>query len=280
MFYSKTKMSLKLAHSPDADDAFMFYGLAKGFVPSEEIEFTHILSDIETLNQKAKEGIYEVTALSVHAYPYVSDRYNILKSGASIGDNYGPLLVAREKMSIEDLKWKIIAVPGTLTTAYLALKLFDRNIRTKIIPFNQIIAAVEKKEVDVGLIIHEGQLTFSKNGLHKILDLGVWWNETTGLPLPLGVNGIRKDLEPSLQKKIARLIKESICYSLSHRKEAVEYALQFARGMDPVLADKFIGMYVNDDTIEMSEQSQKAIDVLLTRAFEEGLILQKKLEYI
>ncbi|MBI1870659.1 MAG: ABC transporter substrate-binding protein [Chlamydiae bacterium] len=273
-------MSLKLAHSPDADDAFMFYGLAKGFVPSEEIEFTHILSDIETLNQKAKEGIYEVTALSVHAYPYVSDRYNILKSGASIGDNYGPLLVAREKMSIEDLKWKIIAVPGTLTTAYLALKLFDRNIRTKIIPFNQIIAAVEKKEVDVGLIIHEGQLTFSKNGLHKILDLGVWWNETTGLPLPLGVNGIRKDLEPSLQKKIARLIKESICYSLSHRKEAVEYALQFARGMDPVLADKFIGMYVNDDTIEMSEQSQKAIDVLLTRAFEEGLILQKKLEYI
>lgn len=273
---------IRLAHSPDADDAFMFYGLAKGFIQDEDIEFSHTLCDIESLNQKAKVGFYEVTALSVHAYPYVSNQYDILLHGASIGDNYGPLLVAREKIRIEDLAKKTIAVPGTLTTAYLALRLFNPNLKTVIVPFNQIISHVEEGKADVGLIIHEGQLTFSENGLHKLLDLGEWWYEKTRLPLPLGVNGIRKDLDPPLQKKIARLLKESICYALSHRNEALQHALQFARGMDPKLADQFIGMYVNEETVKMSKRSQKAIQVLLDQAFEAKLISTDKpsLQYI
>jgi 1,4-dihydroxy-6-naphthoate synthase len=277
----KTKIHLKLAHSPDADDAFMFYGLAKGFVQSDSIEFSHTLSDIETLNQKAMEGVYEMTAISVHAYPYVSDRYDILQHGASIGDRYGPILVAKEPMTVNEIRKKTIAVPGTMTTAYLALRLFEKDCNIVIRPFNQIISTVEKGEADLGLLIHEGQLTFSENGLHKILDLGEWWYQKTKLPLPLGVNGIRNDLDSTLQKEIARLMKESILYSLQHRKEAVEYALQFARGMQPQLADRFIGMYVNEETVQMSERTKKAIEILLDEGFKEELIPQKvQLRYV
>lgn len=270
-----SKILIHLAHSPDADDAFMFYGLAKGFVKSETIQFTHILSDIETLNQKALKGIYEITALSVHAYPYVSDRYDILTSGASVGDQYGPLLIAREPLSLKDIKNKTIAVPGTMTTAFLALKLFEKEIKTVVVPFNQIMDHVKQGRSDLGLIIHEGQLHYSNSGLHKILDLGVWWHEETGLPLPLGVNGIRKNLETPLKKEIARLLKESIQYGLNHRKEGVEHALQYARGLNPKLADQFIGMYVNEETVEMSERTQKAIEVLLERGFKAGFISKR-----
>lgn len=276
MRHSQTnKIHLNLAHSPDADDAFMFYGLAKGFVQSDSIDFSHTLSDIETLNQKAMKGVYEVTAISVHAYPYVSDRYSILQHGASVGDRYGPILVAKKPIALSEIKKKIIAVPGKLTTAYLALQLFEKNSNTVLKPFNQIISVVENEEADLGLIIHEGQLTFSENGLIKILDLGEWWYQKTGLPLPLGVNGIRNDLNPSLQEEIARLMKESILYSLQHRKAAVEYALQFARGMQPHLADQFIGMYVNEETVQMSERTKKSIEILLNEGFKEGLISKK-----
>jgi 1,4-dihydroxy-6-naphthoate synthase len=253
----------------------MFYGLAKGFVQSDSIDFSHTLSDIETLNQKAMKGVYEVTAISVHAYPYVSDRYSILQHGASVGDRYGPILVAKKPIALSEIKKKIIAVPGKLTTAYLALQLFEKNSNTVLKPFNQIISVVENEEADLGLIIHEGQLTFSENGLIKILDLGEWWYQKTGLPLPLGVNGIRNDLNPSLQEEIARLMKESILYSLQHRKAAVEYALQFARGMQPHLADQFIGMYVNEETVQMSERTKKSIEILLNEGFKEGLISKK-----
>lgn len=269
------KVTIKLAHSPDADDAFMFYGLAQGFVQSKTLEFQHILSDIETLNQKALKGVYEVTALSVHAYAYVNDRYDILLHGASIGDQYGPILVSREPLKPSELEGRKIAVPGTLTTAYLALKLFNPNLETLTLPFNQIIQAVEAGKVDVGLLIHEGQLTFTKNGLHKIIDLGVWWHEQTGLPLPLGVNGIRKDLDPSLKKEIARLVKASITYGLEHRPDALKHALQFARGIGPNSADQFVGMYVNEETIEMSGRTQKAIQILLDQAVQASLIPQK-----
>jgi 1,4-dihydroxy-6-naphthoate synthase len=253
----------------------MFYGLAKGFVQSDSIDFSHTLSDIETLNQKAMKGVYEVTAISVHAYPYVSDRYSILQHGASVSDRYGPILVAKKPIALSEIKKKIIAVPGKLTTAYLALQLFEKNSNTVLKPFNQIISVVENEEADLGLIIHEGQLTFSENGLIKILDLGEWWYQKTGLPLPLGVNGIRNDLNPSLQEEIARLMKESILYSLQHRKAAVEYALQFARGMQPHLADQFIGMYVNEETVQMSERTKKSIEILLNEGFKEGLISKK-----
>ncbi len=276
----KTKLDLKkimthLAHSPDADDAFMFYGLAKGFVKSEILEFTHVLSDIETLNQKALKGVYEMSALSVHAYPYVSDQYDILKYGASIGDQYGPILVSKKPISIEEIHNKTIAVPGTMTTAFLALKLFTKKAKTVVVPFQEIMDFVQQGKADLGLLIHEGQLHYTNSGLHNILDLGKWWHEETGLPLPLGVNGIRKNLAPPAQKEIARALKESIQYGLSHRKDAIQHALQYARDLDPALADRFIGMYVNEETVEMSERTQKAIEILLTRGYEEGLIPKK-----
>ena len=263
---------LNLAHSPDSDDAFMFYALARGLVKTGQLEFNHVLSDIETLNKKALDGVYEITALSVHAYAYVAHRYDILRHGASIGEQYGPLLVARQEMALSELRGKRIAVPGKMTTAHLVLRLVEKNFDAILVPFDKVIDTVERREAEVGLLIHEGQLTFSQHGLHKILDLGEWWHQETSLPLPLGVNGIRKDLEPSLQHDIARIIKESISYSLGHRQEGLHYALEFARGLKASLADQFIGMYVNQETLDMSPRTQKAIETLLNRAFEEGLI--------
>jgi 1,4-dihydroxy-6-naphthoate synthase len=270
----KTKTLIRIAHSPDADDAFMFYGLAKGLIPSDDFEFTHVLSDIETLNRKALAGEYELTAISVHAYPYVSEHYNILKHGASVGYKYGPLLVSTKPISADELSGKTIAIPGTMTTAYLVLKLFLPAARTVVVPFDQIVSYVESGKADVGLIIHEGQLTYASQGLHKILDFGEWWYDETKLPLPLGVNAVKKNFDMPVQKEIARIMKESIAYSQKYREEALQYALQFSRGLETKLADRFVGMYVNEETLEMSQDTQRAIDILLTRAYKEKLIPQ------
>lgn len=268
----KIKTLIRIAHSPDADDAFMFYGLAKGILSSEDFEFTHILSDIETLNRKALTGEYELTAISVHAYPYVSEHYNILRHGASVGYKYGPLLVSTKPLSADKLSGKTIAVPGTMTTAYLVLKLIYPDTKTVVVPFDQIVPYVEAGKADVGLIIHEGQLTYAQQGLHKILDFGEWWYEETKLPLPLGVNAVKKTFDASVQKEIARIMKESIAYSQQYREKALEYALQFSRGLQTKLADKFVGMYVNEETLEMSKDTEHAIDILLERAYKEKII--------
>jgi 1,4-dihydroxy-6-naphthoate synthase len=260
---------VRIAHSPDADDAFMFYALARGKIPANGFEFEHILKDIESLNQEALKGTYEVTAVSFHAYPYISERYALLTSGSSVGDGYGPIVVAKRKM--KSLSGKKIAVPGRLTTAYLALKLYLLDFQPVFINFDEIISAVKRGDVDAGLIIHEGQLTYAQENLEKIVDLGEWWLEKTGLPLPLGGNAVRKDLGEKI-KKIALLIKESIKYSLSHRKEALDYALSFSRGLEESEADKFVGMYVNEWTLDLGERGRKAVEVLLKKGVEKGII--------
>ncbi|MCX7760641.1 MAG: ABC transporter substrate-binding protein [Hydrogenothermaceae bacterium] len=266
-------MKIHVAHSPDSDDAFMFYALNSGKIDTKGYEFIDVLSDIETLNREALKGTYEVSAISIHAFPYVADKYALLSSGASMGDNYGPMVVAREQFDLSELKNKKIAVPGTLTSAFLALRLFEPNINYVVIPFDEIIDAVKKGEVEAGLIIHEGQLTYQEEGLVCIVDLGKWWYEkTNGLPLPLGGNVIRKDLGIKVMKEISEILRESIKYSLEHREEAVEYALKFARGMDKSKADKFIGMYVNDLTVDYGERGKKAIELFLKEAYEKGLI--------
>ena len=265
-------MKISLAHSPDSDDAFMFYGLAKGKVDSGDLEVVHTLTDIETLNRHAMEGRHEVTAISFHAYPYVADKYALMPCGGSIGDGYGPLLVAREALSPDALKTRTVAVPGTLTTAYLALQLFAPGVKTRVVPFDQIMDEVREKRADVGLIIHEGQLTFGGQGLQKVADLGAWWKGETGLPLPLGGNAVRRDLGSDLMKRLTRLVRETVRYSLDHRKDALEYAMSFARGMDPSVADRFVGMWVNDMTLEIGESGRKAIQTLLDRGHDAGVI--------
>jgi 1,4-dihydroxy-6-naphthoate synthase len=265
-------MKISLAHSPDSDDAFMFYGLARGKVDSGEFEVTHVLTDIETLNQEAKLGKHEVTAISFHAYPSVADKYALMPCGGSIGDGYGPLLVAREPIPPADIAGKTVAVPGTLTSAFLALKLFAPTVATRVVPFDQILDEVRAERADVGLIIHEGQLTFGGHGLHKVLDLGVWWKQETGLPLPLGGNAVRRDLGPERMAKLTGLVRETVRYSLAHRKEALEYAMTFARGMDPGVADRFVGMWVNDMTVEMGERGRVAVQSFLDRGHAQGLI--------
>jgi 1,4-dihydroxy-6-naphthoate synthase len=265
-------MKISLAHSPDSDDAFMFYGLAKGKVDSGEFEVTHVLTDIETLNQEAKVGKHEVTAISFHAYPFVADKYALMPCGGSIGDGYGPLLVAREPLDPSALAGKTVAVPGTLTSAFLALKLFAPGVKTRVVPFDQILDEVRAERADVGLIIHEGQLTFGGHGLHKVLDLGVWWKKETGLPLPLGGNAVRRDLGPERMVKLTSLVRETVRYSLAHRKEALEYAMTFARGMDPAIADRFVGMWVNDMTVDMGERGRLAVQTFFDRAHSAGLI--------
>jgi 1,4-dihydroxy-6-naphthoate synthase len=265
-------MKISLAHSPDSDDAFMFYGLARGKVDSGEFEVTHVLTDIETLNQEAKVGKHEVTAISFHAYPFVADKYALMPCGGSIGDGYGPLLVAREPLEPSAIAGKTVAVPGTLTSAFLALKLFAPSVTTRVVPFDRILDEVRAKRADVGLIIHEGQLTFGGHGLHMVLDLGVWWKQETGLPLPLGGNAVRRDLGPERMAQLTGLVRETVRYSLAHRKEALEYAMTFARGMDPGIADRFVGMWVNDMTVEMGERGRVAVQTFLDRGHTAGLI--------
>ena len=265
-------MKISLAHSPDSDDAFMFCGLARGKVDAGGLEVTHVLTDIETLNREAMQGKHEVTAISFHAYPHVADTYALMPCGGSIGDGYGPLLVAREPLPPAEVATRTVAVPGTLTSAYLALKLFAPNVKTRVVAFDKILDEVRAGRADVGLIIHEGQLTYGGHGLHKVLDLGAWWQQETGLPLPLGGNAVRRDLGPELMARLTRLVRETVRYSLAHRKEALEYAMTFARGMDPKIADRFVGMWVNDMTIDCGERGRRAVQTFLDRGHDAGVI--------
>lgn len=264
--------TITVAHSPDSDDAFMFYGLATNKLDTGGLRFVHVLQDIQTLNEKAKQGTYDVTAISFHAYSYVADKYILLPHGASIGDNYGPILVSREEFRPEDVASLKIAVPGTLTSAFLALRIFEPNFKYEVVPFDEIIHAVQSGRFDAGLLIHEGQLFYERMGLRKVLDLGEWWNRRTGLPLPMGGNAIKRDLEPKTISEVSNLLHQSIRYSLEHREEALEYAMQFARDMDTRLADRFVGMWVNELTLDYTERGREAVRRLLSEGFERGLI--------
>ncbi|MBI4469736.1 MAG: ABC transporter substrate-binding protein [Acidobacteria bacterium] len=263
---------IRVAHSPDSDDAFMFYALASGKLKTGDLKFTHILSDIETLNEKAMAGEYEVTAISFHAYAYLSDRYALLGHGASMGDRYGPVVVSGKPISLSRLKARTVAIPGKLTTAHLALRLLEPEVQVVVMPFDRIQDAVARGEIDAGLIIHEGQVTYADMGLHKVVDLGQWWHQETGLPLPLGGNAIRRDLPEETARRVSRMLKQSIEYALEHRDEALPYAMQFAREMTAQQADRFISMYVNDWTLGYGERGREAVSLLLRRAHEKGII--------
>ena len=268
-------MKIAVAHSPDSDDAFMFYGLASGKVPTNGIELDHVLADIETLNRAAFNGTYEVTAVSFHAYAHLTDKYLLLPHGSSMGDKYGPIVVARHD-GPSTTRGVQVAVPGTLTTAFLALRIYDPSVAYVVMPFDEIQDAVRRGDVAAGLLIHEGQLTYQDEGLKKIVDLGEWWAERTGgLPLPLGGNVIRKDLGPAMIVQISRLLHASIAYGLEHRTEALEYAMQFGRGLDRAKADRFVGMYVNDLTLEYGDRGRTAVQRLLDEAWEKQLIPKK-----
>ena len=267
-----TPLEIVSAHSPDSDDAFMFYALATKKIRSPRLTFKHVLSDIETLNRKAMEGVYDLSAISYHAYPYVADKYVLMASGSSVGDGYGPLIVAQRPWEPEDIKGKKIAIPGTMTTAYLALKIFQPDFVPVVTPFDRILEAVQAGEADAGLIIHEAQLTYSKSGFHRILDMGKWWKETFGLPLPLGGNVLRRSLPDDVKSECCRMMRESIEYALNNHAEALEYAMQFARDMDPRLAEKFVGMYVNQYTVDAGESIPKAVQMLLDKGHDAGLI--------
>ena len=273
--------TIHVAHSPDSDDAFMFYALAEGKIDTEGLTYVHELQDIESLNQRALRAELEVTAVSIHAYAYLADQYALLPHGASIGDRYGPRLVAREPMTREDLRGKRIAIPGYKTTAYLALKLFQPEFEPVPTPFDQIEDVVVDGKVDVGLLIHEGQLTFGERGLHLVQDLGEWWFQETGLPLPLGGNVVRKDLGEALTKKISRHLKASIAYALDHRQGALDHAMKFARGLDRSKADAFVGMYVNDWTLDYGDRGREAVRLLLERGADAGVIPHRvKVEFV
>lgn len=264
--------TITIGHSPDPDDAFMFYALTHQKVDCGELTFKHVISDIETLNHRAVEGELEVTALSAHAYGYVMDKYALLPSGGSFGDRYGPILVAARKKDLGEVADDRIAVPGTMTSAYLLLKLLLMNFKFEVVPFDQIMDAVISGEVDAGLLIHEGQITYQQKGLHKVFDLGEWWHADTGLPVPLGVNAVRKDLGKQLMLKISHLLTASIQYALNHRDEAVAYAMQFARGLDAGLTNRFCGMYVNKWTEYMGQEGKQSILRLLTRGYHASLL--------
>ena len=262
-----TKRVITVGHSPDPDDAFMFYALAHNKIDTGDLVFRHELQDIETLNRRALKGELEVSAVSIHAYAFLLDKYALLPSGCSMGDRYGPMVIARKPMTIHDMASVKIAVPGTMTTAFLTLRLLlPQGFTYEVIPFDQIIDAVASGKFDAGLIIHEGQLTFQNQGLHLIVDLGVWWQEKTGLPLPLGGNVVRRDLGTETIRNVSRLIKESIRYSLDHRQDALTYALNYARDMDRDLADRFVGMYVNDWTLDYGPRGRAAVTKLLEEA--------------
>jgi 1,4-dihydroxy-6-naphthoate synthase len=279
--------TVRIAHSPDSDDAFMFYALTRGILDVEGLDVSHELHDIETLNQAAFEGRYEISALSIHAYAYLADRYLLMPSGASFGDGYGPVVVAREERSAADLDGRRVAIPGTLTTAALALGLWARQqgieIETEVVPFDRILDVVASGEHDAGVVIHEGQLTYGDQGLAAVVDLGAWWKGDTGLPLPLGGNGIRRDLPPELVRRLCRLLAESIDYALGHREEALGYALRYARGLedDPERSDRFVGMYVNDWTRGYGEVGRRAVQALLDRGHAEGFLPRRvEAEYV
>ena len=269
-----TSREITIAHSPDSDDAFMFYGLATNKVRVSGLKFVHTLCDIETLNHEAMrgEGRYDVTAISFHAYPYVQHNYALLPTGGSVGDGYGPMIVSPHAMSLDEVKEQHIAVPGTLTTAFLALKLFAPKVETTVVPFDKIIPQILEGKHRAGLIIHEGQLTYSKSGLFKVIDLGKWWRDTQGLPLPLGGNVIKRSLGPELMTKVASAIRESIQHALENRDAAVEYAMQFARDLDRTLADKFVGMYVNERTLDYGDDGREAVHRLLDMGYRAGVI--------
>jgi 1,4-dihydroxy-6-naphthoate synthase len=265
-------MRITVAHSPDSDDAFMFYGLASGLVPTDGIEVEHRLCDIETLNRAAFEGKYEVSAVSFNAYAHLTDKYLLLPHGSSMGDKYGPILVARED-GPSSTEGVTVAVPGTLTTAFLTLRLFDPDVAYVVMPFDRIQDAVREGEVEAGLLIHEGQLTYQDDGLKKIVDLGEWWSERTGgMPLPLGGNVIRRDLGPDMIRKVSRMLHDSIAYGLAHRRDALDHALQYGRGLDRTKADRFVGMYVNDLTLDYGERGRAAVQRLLDDAWVQRLI--------
>jgi 1,4-dihydroxy-6-naphthoate synthase len=277
---SSAVREITVAHSPDSDDAFMFYGLATNKIRVPGLKFNHTLTDIETLNRKAMDGFYDVTAISFHAYPYLQDKYVLMPCGGSVGDKYGPMIVAQRMMSLDDVKEVRLAIPGTLTTAYLALKLFAPKIETVVVPFDQIIPEVLEGKHQAGLIIHEGQLSYEKSGLYRLLDLGKWWHEQTGLPLPLGGNAIRRELGPELIATINKALKDSIQYALDHREEALAYAMQFARDLDPQMADRFVGMYVNERTLDYGADGRAAVTKLLDMGYKAGIIPhQPKVEW-
>ncbi len=268
-----SKRLINVGHSPDPDDAFMFYALAHDKIDTGDLQFRHQLQDIETLNRRALKGELEVTAVSLHAFAHLTDKYALLPSGCSMGDRYGPMVVSREPLKIEDLKNVRIAVPGTLTTAFLSLRLLlPGGFAYEVVPFDEILAAVADGKFDAGLIIHEGQLTFQNQGLKLVVDLGVWWMEKTGLPLPLGGNVVRRDLGTEMMSRISRLLKESIRYSLDHRDDALTYALQYARDMTRELADQFVGMYVNDWTLDYGPRGREAVRLLLDEGHKAGII--------
>jgi 5,8-dihydroxy-2-naphthoate synthase len=271
----KKTREITVAHSPDSDDAFMFYGMATNKIRVPGVKFTHTLCDIETLNRKAMDGFYDITAVSFHAYPYIQDKYAVMPTGGSVGDGYGPMIVASRNIPVEDLRKIKIAVPGTMTTAYLALKLFAPDSVTEVVPFDQIIPRVLEGKYEAGLIIHEGQLTFGKAGLHRIVDMGKWWRDLTGMPLPLGGNAIKRDLGPELTLACCKALRDSIQYALDNREEALQYAMQFARDLDVQQADKFVGMYVNERTLDYGKDGREAIIKLLDMGFERGIIPTK-----
>ena len=265
--------TITLAHSPDSDDAFMFYGLATNKLDTGNLHFQHLLKDIQTLNEEATRGTYDVSAISFHAYAYVADKYALLPHGASIGDNYGPILVAHNEVDASQISKLKIAVPGTLTSAFLALSIFEPNFEYEVVPFDQIIQAVVDRKCDAGLLIHEGQLFYQTHGLHKVLDLGEWWHEhTNGLPLPMGGNAIRRGLGEPTISEVSALLRESIQFSLDNREDALQYALQFARDMDPELADRFVAMWVNELTLDYTERGREAVRRLLAEGHERGII--------
>jgi len=264
--------TITVAHSPDSDDAFMFYGLATHKLDTGSLNFTHVLKDIQTLNEEAFRGTYDVTAVSFHAYAYIADKYLLLPHGASIGDNYGPILVSREPAKAADISTLKIAVPGTLTSAFLALRIFNADFKYEVVPFDKIIDAVKSGQCDAGLLIHEGQLFYESIGLHKVLDLGEWWHERTGLPLPMGGNVIRRELGPEIIRQVSHCLSESIRYSLANREDALAYAMQFARDMDTDLADRFVTMWVNDLTLDYTDRGREAVQRMLMEGFERGII--------
>ena len=267
--------TISVAHSPDSDDAFMFYGLATNKLETEGLDFEHTLKDIQTLNEDAKNGVFDVTAISFHAYCYVDDKYALLPHGASIGDNYGPILVSKEPRGVDEIKDMKIAVPGELTSAFLAMRIYNNEFDYGVVPFDQIMDEVDAGNYDAGLLIHEGQLFYKQHGFDKILDLGEWWHEETGLPLPMGGNVIKRDLGEELMLEVSKHLKRSIQYSMDNREDALSYAMQFARDMPPELADRFVAMWVNDLTLDYGERGKEGVKLLLEKGHEAGIIPRK-----
>jgi 1,4-dihydroxy-6-naphthoate synthase len=267
--------TISVAHSPDSDDAFMFYGLATNKLETDGLKFEHTLKDIQTLNEDAKRGVFDVTAISFHAYAYVSDKYALLPHGASIGDKYGPILVSKEQYKPEDIPNLKIAIPGEMTSAFLALRIYNQDFEYVVVPFDQIIDAVKNGKADAGLLIHEGQLFYKQMGLNKIIDLGEWWHEKTGLPLPMGGNVIRRDLGEDLMRRVSKHLHRSIMYSMENREDALAYAMQFARDMPTELADRFVAMWVNDLTLDYGDRGREAVKRLLQEGVDKGIIKEK-----